>query len=178
MSQLIRIASGAVSAYDLLNDENSLVINWTRYDDMPTAVYWSASQPEFGVQAEFVAGLGKGTGGFYGGYSCVLQFFLMTAQMRDYVENTLLNGNGIGRVTAYLHNPRFTDNDGFAVYQGELVSPFAANAESTYTRYGEKLYSNNQYLFRRGTLVSLEILGTISGLALGTLAGEYIAPLE
>jgi hypothetical protein len=145
---------------------------------MSSSVSWSASQPELGVQSEFVAGLGKGTGGFYGGFSGVVEFFILTPMMRNYLESTLLGGNGIATVTAYLHNPRYADNDGFAVYQGELTSPYAANAESSYTRFNDFAYTNNQYLFRRGSITSLEILGTISGLALGTLAGEYIAPLE
>lgn len=177
MSRLIRIAAGAIDAYDLLSTDSYLVSEWARLDDMPSSVSWSASQPELGLLTEHVQGLGKGTGGFYGDASGIIEFFVLTPYMRDYLENTLLGGNGIAPVTAYLHNPRFADNDGFAVYQGVLLSPYLANADTAHTRFNDKIYTNNQYLFTRGTLTPLEVIATLDTEVITTLAGEYIATL-
>lgn len=178
MSRLIRIAAGAIDAYDLLSTDSYLVSEWARLDDMPSSVTWSASQPELGLLTEHVQGLGKGTGGFYGDASGIIEFFILTPYMRDYLENTLLGGNGIATVTAYLHNPRFADNDGFAVYQGVLLSPYLANADTAHTRFNDKMYTNNQYLFTRGTLTALPVLASISGLVITALDGTYISYQE
>jgi hypothetical protein len=163
MANEIRIAAGTVDAYDLLSTDSYLVSEWTRTSDMPPSVQWSATQPDKGVLGEFIAGLGKGTGGFYGGVSGVIEFFLLTPLMREYLETTLLGGNGIATVTAYLHNPRLGDNSGFAVYQGELLSPYIANSEAEHTRFNNVMYSNNQYLFKRGELVTISNLLLESG---------------
>jgi len=178
MSRLIRLAAGQVSAYDLLTTDSYLLHEWTRLSDMRSSVSWSASQPELGLLTEHVQGLGKGSGGFYGGASGIVEFFVLTPQMRDYLEATILGGNGIAEVTAYLHNPRFADNDGFAVYQGELLSPYIANADSSHTRFNDVAYTNNQYLFRRGTLIPLPVLASISGLVITALDGTYVSYQE
>ena len=175
MSSLIRIGAGTITAYDLLSDDSYLVSEWDRLSDMPSSVSWSASQPELGITAEWIGGLGKGTGGFYGGHSGIVEFFILTPLMRDYLENTLLGGNGIATVTVYLHNPRLADNDGFAVYQGELLTPYAANAESSHTRFNDFAYTNNQYLFRRGTLATVSNLLLEDGDYLLLESGEKIS---
>lgn len=179
MSDLIRIAQGHVSAYTLLTTDSYLVSNWARTSDMKSHISWRCSQPEGGeLRTEFVQGLGVGTGGFYGGYSGILEFMLLTPQMRNYIEETLLYDAGISAVTVYAHAPHFGDNEGFAVFQGELVSPYAINAEGSYSRFSDRHYTNNQYLFRRGNLVQLEVLATLDGDVLSTLDGNYLASLE
>ena len=77
MSSLIRIASGNVSAFDLLNTASYLVTNWPRQTDQSTGIDWSATQPEFGVTSEFAAGLEVGSGNFYGKVSGIIDFFLL-----------------------------------------------------------------------------------------------------
>ena len=154
MSNLIRLVSGVVSAYTLLNTPSSLVENFPRQTDMTPAVSWSASQPEFGVQQQIRTGAEIGSGGYYGKLSGVLEFFILTEDMRQYLHNTIMGGKPIASVTAYLHHPV----DGFQVYQGELLTPYAANAETTHTRVNDDYYTNNQYLFRRGTKVTISYL--------------------
>jgi len=159
MSDSIRLAAGTVSAATLLGSSSYLVINFPRQTDMSASVDWRSSQPEFGVSQEYVAGLEVGSGKFYGGVSGILEFYYMTEDMRQYIHATIMNNSPIAPVTVYLHHPL----DGFQVYQGELVTPFAANAETAYSRFNDAVYSNNQYLFRRGTQVSTSDLLLESG---------------
>jgi len=150
MSRLIRLWNGTISENDLLNTSSYLVTSYTRQTDMAAATQWQASQPEFGVTQELAAGLEVGSGKFYGGVSGIIQFFYLTEDMRQFIDDNIMSNAPIAAVTAYLHHPI----DGFQVYQGELVTPFAANAETSYTRFSDAIYSNNQYLFRRGTKIS------------------------
>lgn len=170
MSNLIRIAAGNITANDLLTTSSHLVSNWTRQTDMSAAVQWRSSQPEFGVTQEFAAGLEVGSGKFYGKMSGVIEFFYLTEDMRQYIHNTIMASSPIAPITAYLHHPL----DGFQAYQGELVTPFAANAETNYSRFDDSIYNNNQYLFRRGTQVSLKAWGTTDGSAWSWLDGSAI----
>lgn len=153
MSDLIRLASGIVTAHTLLNTSSYLVTNFPRQTDMTASVSWTATQPENGVQQQVRTGAEIGSGGYYGKVSGVIEFFILTEDMRQYLHNTIMGGKPIASVTAYLHHPV----DGFQVYQGELLSPYAANAETSYTRVNDDYYSNNQYLFRRGTKVELSV---------------------
>ncbi len=143
---------------------------------MQPANYWSASQPEGAeLLRELVTGLGVGTGGYYGLYSGLIEFFILTPQMREYLEETILGGNGVAAVTVYLHNPRIGTNSGFAAYQGELVSPYVLNSEASYTRFSDRTYANNQYLFRRGTVQADNLLLLESGDAILLENGNTIA---
>ena len=155
MSKLIRIAPGTVTALDLLADAASVVIDWTRQTDMSARDHWQVSQPQFGVKAEMVPSLEKGTGALYGGYSGVLDFFTLTEDMQNYIRDTIMGTSPIGLVTAYLYDDY---NRQFNVFQGELISPHLANAETEYTPFGFDRFTNNQYLFRRGTLVTVSYL--------------------
>lgn len=177
-ADLIRLAQGHISAYDLLSNDDYVVLNWIRTADMSSELHWMATQPEIGVQAEFVPSLAVGSGNFYGGYSGVVEFFILSPLMRDYLEETFLDDKGVAAVTAYLHDPRSGSNSGYRVFQGELISPFSLNAETTYTRFSDNTYANVQYLFRRGLPVSLEVLATISDAVITTLSGEYLATLD
>lgn len=160
MSSLIRIAAGTVTENDLMNTSSYLVENWTRQTDMSTSDYWSCSQPEGGeFKQEFRAGLEVGSGKFYGLVSGILEFFVMTEDMRQYVHETIMSSKPIAAVTVYAHHAI----DGFQVYQGELVTPFAANSEASYSRFDDAYYTNNQYLFRRGTRISNSYLVLSTG---------------
>ena len=161
MSSSIRLANGTLTANDLLTTSSYLVSNWTRQTDMmvSAAIQWRASQPENGVTQEMASSLEKGSGKFIGLVSGTIEFFYMTEDMRQYVHNTIMGGSPVSLVTAYLHHPL----DGFQVYQGELLTPFAANAETPHTRFSDEIYTNNQYLFRRGTQVTTSELLLESG---------------
>lgn len=175
MSDLIRIAPGTITAYALLTTDSYLVSNWTRVSDMGIADEWSATQTDNPMLQEHVPSLEVGAGGFYGKHSGIITFSLLTPLMRDYLENTLLGGNGIAAVTAYLHSPRIGDNNGFAVFQGEMISPYAVNAESSFRRFSDHYYTANDYIFRRGRLVTVSYLLLESGDYLLLETGDKLA---
>ena len=171
MNKLIRIAPGIVTAFDLLADATSVVIDWTRQTDMNGRDQWQVSQPQFGVRAEVVPSLEKGSGRFYGGYSGVLDFFTLTEDMQNYIRDTIMGDSPIALVTAYLYDDY---NRQYAVFQGEMLSPHLANAEGEYSPFGFERFVNNQYLFRRGTLVTVSYLLLETGDVLLTEAGDKI----
>jgi len=154
MSDLIRLASGDVTAYDLLNTSSYLVINFTRQSDMSASDYWSATQPDKMVQAEFVGGIELGSGGYYGGYSGDVQFFILTPNMRSYLHTTIMASKPVAKVTMTLYNPI----DGLSVYTGELVNPYALNAVTEYTPSGYDYTFSNIYRFRNGTRKTVSYL--------------------
>ena len=82
----------------------------------------------------------------------------LDTEMREYLEETILGGNGIARVTAYLHDPRKGADSGFVALVGELISPYILNSEASYTRFSDRTYANNQYLFRRGSAATVNVL--------------------
>ena len=90
--------------------------------------------------------------------------------MRQFIDTNIFASAPIAPVTAYLNHPI----DGFQIYQGELVTPFAANSETSYTRFSDAIYTNNQYLFRRGTKVNLAAWGAIDGSAWSWIDGTII----
>jgi len=173
----IRIALGEISANALLSNDSYLVTNWTRTSDMAnTSFTWSASQAEKGLQQEFVAGLGKGSGGYYGGYSGTLNFFVATPQMRQYLFETLMNFKPIARVTAYLHVPNAAyDFEEMQVVTCDLISPIASNADSDYTRFNNTLYHTMQYRIERAELVDYTLLVDEAGNYIVDEAGNYIS---
>lgn len=177
MSSLIRIAAGQLTANDLLSDDSTLVTNWPVQTDMlNTSFRWSASQPEKGLQQEYVGGLGLGTGGYYGGYSGIVNIFLATPLMRKYLFQTIFSSKPTARVTAYLHTPNDAfEWDEFQVVYGELVWPVASNAEAEYTRFSDKVYHTMQLEIRRATIVTAEFLVTESGIFLTTEDGAFIS---
>lgn len=177
--RFIRLAAGQLTAYQLLSNDNYLVSNWARTDDMPASIQWQVSQPEKGLQREFVQGLGRGTGGYYGNYSGILSFFLTTPQMRQYIYETFMSAAPIAMVTAYVHVPNNAFNfDEMAVVYGELISPIASNSELEYTRFNNHLYHTLQFQLRRASVLSLETLATISDSVITTLDGKYLATLD
>ena len=90
--------------------------------------------------------------------------------MRQYIDTNIMSNNASAKVTAYLEHPI----NGFGVYVGELVTPYAANT-GTFNRFDNNIYSSNVYIFRRATLKTIAVLGTQSGNALGTANGSVIA---
>lgn len=160
--EVTRIATGDVTAYALLNTDAYLLSNWTIQTDQ-TYIDWTATMPERGMTAPFVGGLERGSGVLYGNYSGIIEFFLLTELMQQYITENILNGKPIEIVTVYAYDDFARE---LAVFTGELVAPYAANAESTYTPSGHRVFSNNQFLFRGGTKK------TISNLLLES--GDYI----
>lgn len=162
MSDSIRLAAGQVTAYDLLNTSSYLVTNFPRQTDMPASVRWTASQPNKMLQQETRASLGRSGGNYYGSYSGELSFFIFTEDMRQYIHETIMSSKPYATVTVYMA----TVLAGFQVLVGELVNPFAINADSDYKTMGYQITYNNTYLFRRGTIL------TVSNLLLET--GDYL----
>jgi hypothetical protein len=160
----IRLASGTVTAYTLLTTSSYLVTNWTRVSDMPASIDWLASQPEYGAARRFVPSLAVGSGKRVGKFNTVLSFFQLTTGMRNYIEHTLLSSNGIGAITCYIHLPE--DENVFAVCTGELVSPYHADSDLTYTRVNDELDVNVQYGLRRLTISTIEVLSTAANTVL------------
>lgn len=150
----IRLATGHIDAYDLANTDSHLVTNWTRTNDMTASDHWHATQPDQGVQRIHRRSREIGAGGFYGGYSGILEFFTLTTGMIEYIEDTILGGNGISKATIFVR----IGKQSYKYFQGELVSPFALDSESDYTTAGETYTTNTQYLFRRGTEVTVSNL--------------------
>ena len=167
MSDTIRIAPGHVSAATLLTTDSYVVSNWTRVSDMSSSVAWEVEQRDPPLQAH-VPSLGVGGGQFTGSYACTFGFLKMTPLMRDYMENTLLSGNGIAAVTVYIANPR--DPDVWGVYQGQLVSPLQIGGDFGY--FDENTTHEMGYRFNRGIKQTINVLA--SGSAALLSGGNYI----
>lgn len=167
----IRIATGHIGAYDLSNTAAHLVINWSRTSDMTASDHWHATQPDQGVQRIHRRSREIGAGGFYGGYSGILEFFALTTEMIEYIEGTILGGNGISKSTIFVR----VGKQSYKYFQGELVSPFALDAGSDYTPAGEAYTTNTQYLFRRGTELTVSNLLLESGDLILLENGDNIA---
>lgn len=155
MSELIRLGAGQIAAFDLLNTSGYLVSNFPRQSDMVASQYWSASQPNKMLLRETRPSLGRGGGNYYGGFSGAFNFFMLTEDMRHYIHNTIMGGKPYATVTVYMQT---TVDDGFQVMVGELVNPFATNAESDYETFGYEMTHTNSYLFRRGRIITEEAL--------------------
>lgn len=155
----IRIATGHIDAYDLANTSGHLVSNFARTSDMVASDSWRATQPDKGVQRQHRRSREVGAGGFYGGYGGILEFFTLTTEMIDYLEDTILSSNGISKVTIFVRVGR----QAYKYLQGELESPFADDATGDYTPAGEVHTTNTQYLFRRGAEVTISNLLLESG---------------
>lgn len=177
--ELIRIAPGQVTAYELLTTDSYLVSNWPRTSDMPADLHWQASQPEKGLQQELVTSLGRGGGGYYGSYSGLISFFILTPFMRQYLFETIMQSSPVAMITAYLHTPNDAyDFDEMQVVYGEMLSPIASNAESDYARFTNRIYHTLQYPINRAEIQRLNVLTTLSGAILTTLDGKMIASLD
>lgn len=149
MSNLIRLAAGQVSVFTLLNTDSYLVTNFPRQSDMPSSVSWSASQPNKMLMQEERASLGIGGANFYGGYFGELALFIQTPLMRSYIFETIMGGKPRARVTVYMA----TTLSGFQALTGELVAPFALNAESDFETAGYEITHSNVFTFTRGRVV-------------------------
>lgn len=161
MTDQTRLVAGhSISASALLGNDAYLVANWTRTSDMESSDEWLALDPERGMRQQQVAGVSLGTGGFYGGYTGVIEFLMLTPQMRDYLENDILNNVGIGKVTIYTHDPR--DQYQMNVFQCEMVSPFATGKDS-YERFDDTRYWNVRYELRRGVVLPVRALRASAG---------------
>lgn len=153
MSYSIRLGAGNIPAYTLLNDDSYLISNWTRQTDMTPAVYWLATQPDQPVLQEFRNSLEVGAGRYYGRFATALTFWILTEDMRQYIDTNIMNGNPTAQVTAYVEHPI----NGFGVYVGELVSPYTANT-ATFTRFDQNIYTGNTFVFRRASLKTITYL--------------------
>lgn len=165
MSSLIRIAAGQVGAYALLNTDSYLVSNWTRPNDMLNTPYvWSASQPDKPLDREVVAGLGIGTGGFYGGYFGAFNIFLATPLMRKYLFETIMQSKPIAPVTVYMQasNSAFESAEYLVLY-GEMQ-------RRDYVRFNDDLFHTIEFDFRRGVEVEATVLGLADGVTMLALS--------
>lgn len=160
----IRLASGIVAPNTLLTTDSYLVTNWSRVSDMPASIDWTVSQSDKGAQRRFSPSLSLGSGKRLGKYSTLLSFFQLTTLMRSYIEDTILSGNGIGVVTAYVATPN--DSEVFAVYTGELTSPYHLESDLSYTRVTDELDVNVQYQLSRLTLTTISVLSVGSNMVL------------
>lgn len=154
MSDLIRLAAGQVAAYTLLNSDGYLVTEFPRQSDMGASVYWSASQPNKMLMQEERPSLGIGGANFVGGYFGELAIFIATPEMRSYIFETIMGSKPRARVTAYM----MTTLSGFQVLTGELVAPYALNAESDFETAGYELTHTNVFTFTRGRILTEDSL--------------------
>ena len=154
MSTSIRLAAGDITAYNLLNTSSYLVTNFPRQTDMDAVDQWLAVQPNPPLLQTFVQSLEVGSGGYYGKFATQIEFTFMTEDMRQYIYSTIMSSKPVAKVTAYLEHP----TNGFGVYTGELVTPFAANSEGGFNRFDETMYTSNVYIFRRATLKTISYL--------------------
>jgi hypothetical protein len=174
MTDSIRLAAGTVTAFDLLTTDSYLVTQYTRTSDMTPAMHWLATQPEGAeLKRQWRGGFEVGSGNWYGGFNGALVFSILTIGMRDTIENTLLGGKGVAKVTAYLHAPQAAQSQEMIVVLGELVSPFRQESD-TYTYFDGKLYHTVRYDFRRGSEVTLQVLATEDDNILTTESGAWI----
>lgn len=171
MSYDIRIGAGDITAYDLLNTSSYLVSNWARQSDMIASDQWLCTQPDQPLLQPYVGSLEVGAGGYVGKFATQIMFPVLTQEQRQYIDTNILGGKPIAKVTAYLEHPI----NGFGVYTGELVSPYAANSEGSFSRFDKKRYFASVFEFRRATLKTIRVIGTLSGNAIGTLTGDAIA---
>jgi hypothetical protein len=153
--EITRIAFSDITAYALLNTSSYLLTNWTRQSDMSAAIQWKASMPEFGMRRNWQGGMELGSGAFNSPYSGVIDFFILTPLMQDYL-NTQMSDKGAAVVTllAYDDYTRTTE-----VFGGELVSPHVLNADGAYSPFGATTFSNNQYGFFGGTRKLQAVIG-------------------
>lgn len=168
--EVLRMATGDVTAYELLNTDAYLLSNWTRQTDQ-SYIDWTATMPERGMTAPFVGGLERGSGILYGNYSGIIEFFLLTELMQQYITTNILNDKPIEIVTVYAYDDFSRE---LAVFTGEMVAPYAANAETTYTPSGHRVFANNQYGFRSGTKKQITVIGSETTLELITDESGYL----
>ena len=139
----IRLANSIITPFALLTTDAYLITNWTRPSDMPASVDWTVSQPDKPALRRFVPSLATGSGKHLGKYSTILSFFVVTAGMRDYIENDFLAGNGVSPITCYINIP--TDPEIFAVFSGEMTSPYHSESDLSYTRVNDEIDVNVNY---------------------------------
>lgn len=149
MSTDIRLASGALTAFDFLADSTNLVTNFPTQSDQQIAYKWFARQPDKALQSTFRSGLEIGSGKIVGKFAGIIEFDVLTIEMRQYINTTIMSSKPSALVTMYLSHPV----NGFGVYQGELIDPFSVNSDLAYERFADDQYNNVQYQFKRAVLV-------------------------
>jgi hypothetical protein len=169
--QVERLASGAITAYALLNTDSYVIADWTRQTDQLT-VDWQASLPEYGMRTQFQGGLELGSGRRVSPYTGVLEFFLLTEDMQSYIYSSILNSKPVELVTFSAYDDETRE---VCVFTGEMVAPYFANAEATYKPSGHRVFSNNQYLVRGCTKIAIDYLLTETSVILQTESGVDIA---
>lgn len=155
MSDLIRLASGQVTAYEILSNDDYLVINWPRQTDMTPAIQWSCSQPkEVGVMKTlYSSGLELGSSKSISKYAGQLKFFLGSTMMREYLANEILQGRPKPVVTAYCATVY-----GFEVFVGELENPFFGNSTGSFVRFNDNMYHTITLSFNRASILTVSNL--------------------
>lgn len=146
MSYDIRLANGDVTVSDLLGTDDYLVSNFPRQVDMQPIDQWLAVQPNEPLLQTFEPSLEVGSGNYYGLFATAIEFTTLTEGQRRYIHTTIMGGKPVAKVTAYLEHPI----NGFGVYTGQLLTPYAANSQG-FSRYDQRLYTINTYLFQRAT---------------------------
>lgn len=153
MSTSIRIGAGNIPAYTFLNTSSYLVTNWTRQTDMRPGVDWLVTQPDQPMLQQYRPSLEIGAGRFVGRFATSLTFWFLTEDMRQYIDTNIMSNKPTAQVTAYVEHPI----NGFGVYVGELITPYAANT-GTFRRFDQNIYTENTYLFARATLKTIDYL--------------------
>lgn len=169
--QIQRLATGAITAYALLNTDSYLLFNWTIQTDQST-IEWTATMPEYGLRSQWAGGIELGSGRRVSPYSGIVEFFLLTELMQQYIRTNILNSKPVELVTLSAYDDETRE---VSVYTGELVAPFFSNAEATYTPSGHRIFANVQYGFRGGTKIEVTHLLTEASAILTTESGLRIA---
>ena len=170
MSTDIRLASGALTAFDFLADSTNIVTSFPTQSDQQIAYKWFARQPDKALQSMFRDGFGDASGKTVTKLMSIIEFDVLTIEMRQYIRDTIMGGKQIALVTMYIAHAE----NGFGVYQGTLVSPFATNSDLTYERFSDDQYNNVQYRFQKGVLSTQKAWGAIDGSAWSWIDGSAI----
>lgn len=169
--EVSRLANGAITAYALLNTASYVIADWTRQTDQAN-VDWLALLPEFGMRTQWQGGIELGSGRRVSPYAGVLDFFLLTEDMGQYIHSSILNSKPCELVTFTAYDDETRE---VCVYTGEMVAPYFANAEATYKPNGHRVFSNNQFMVRGCTKIAIDYLLTETSVILQTESGVDIA---
>lgn len=170
MSTQIRLASGFITAFALLDDSATLVNNFPIQTDQQTAYKWLARQPDKALQAVFNDGFEDASGKTVTKLMSIIEFDVLTIDMRQYIRDTIMGGKQSARVTMFLAHAE----NGFGAYQGVLKSPFSSNSDLNYERFDNDQYNNVQYRFFKGVEVTQKAWGAIDGSAWSWIDGTAI----
>lgn len=97
----IRLAATHISEATIMGSDSYIVENWTAQNDMTGHYRWYVTHDNTFVRPA-ARGL-DGSGNWYGNWSGILRFGLLTPDMVDYLYDNILAGKPYAPVTAYVY---------------------------------------------------------------------------